>query len=93
MLVLRTVMFNFNFIFTRMYMRGTMKLLHCIPITCLRGPRLLIACNMHVSCNLHMWKYTHEYTRGSTCVHLHVQVRVICFDYDYDYDLITGLDR
>ena len=65
-----TVQFKYNFIFTRVYMHGTTIKLHCIPITCLRGPRFLLACNMHVSCNL-SWKHTWNKinTRGTkhTC--------------------------
>ena len=34
-------------------MRGTTRILHCIPITCLHGIRLLLVWNVHVS-----WKYT-----------------------------------
>ena len=54
---------NYNFIFTSVILRGTTRILHCIPVTCLRGPHLLIACNVHVS-----WKYM----RGSTCMEVHV---------------------
>ena len=50
---------NYNFIFTCVISHGTTRILQCIPVTCLRGPRLLVACNVHVS-----WKYT----RGSTRV-------------------------
>ena len=74
-----TVQFNYNFIFTRMYTRGTTRKLHCIPVTCFRGPRFLVACNMHVSCNLswkHAWNnllYTRrtKLTRGTehACTH------------------------
>ena len=55
-----TVSLNYNFTITRVIMRGITRTLTCIPVTCLRGPRLLIAWNAHVS-----W-----YTRVevSTCV-------------------------
>ena len=45
------------------------------PIMSLRGPRLLVACNVHVS-----WKYTHGGTRvevhtwNMACVHSHVAI-------------------
>ena len=78
-----TVPFNYNFIFTCVYTSGTTKLLHCIPVTCLCGPRLLIVCNMHVSCNLHVWKYMREYTRGSTHVSTRVEVHACTYMYRY----------
>ena len=61
---------NYNFILTHMIMHGTTRILHCVPVTCLHGPCLLIACNVHVS-----WKYMHRSTRmnGSTRVHSHVK--------------------
>ena len=40
----RTVPFNYNFIFTRVNTRGTTRNVHSIPVTCLRGPRFLVAC-------------------------------------------------
>ena len=52
-----TVPLNCNFIFPRVILHGTTAILQCIPITCLRRPRLLVSCNVHVS-----WKYT----RGNT---------------------------
>ena len=39
-----TVPFNYNFIFTRVNTRGTTRNIHSIPVTCLRGPRFLVAC-------------------------------------------------
>ena len=39
-----TVPFNYNFIFTRVNTRGTTRNVHSIPVTCLRGPRFLVAC-------------------------------------------------
>ena len=62
--ILNTVPLNCNFIFPRVILRGTTTILQCIPITCLRGPRLLVSCNVHIS-----WKYM----RGS--MHL-VEVHV-----------------
>ena len=56
---MHTVLLNCNFIFPCVILRGTTTILHCIPVTCLRGPRLFMSCNVHVS-----WKYTH----GSTCL-------------------------
>ena len=55
-----TVPLNYNFTITRVITRGIMRTLTCIPVTCLRGPRLLIAWNAYV-----LW-----YTRVevSTCV-------------------------
>ena len=45
-----TVLLNYNFIFTRVDSRNNMINLN--PVTCLHGPRLLVAWNIHVSCNL-----------------------------------------
>jgi len=45
-----TVLLNYNFIFTCVYTRGTTRKLQCLPVTCLRGPRFLVACNAHVTC-------------------------------------------
>ena len=47
-----TVLLNYNFIFTHMSTLGAMRKLQYIPITCLRGPRFLVAWNIHVLCNL-----------------------------------------
>ena len=47
---LYTVPLNYNFIFTRVYTRGTTTNLHPLPVTCLRGPRFLVAWNIHASC-------------------------------------------
>ena len=44
-----TVPLNYNFTITRVITRGITRTLTCIPVTCLRGPRLLIAWNAHVS--------------------------------------------
>ena len=51
-----TVPFKYKFILTRVHTRGTMKEVHSIPITCSRGPRFIVACIIHVSCNL-SWKH------------------------------------
>ena len=59
-----TVQFNYNFIFICMYTHGTTRELHCIPITCLHGPRFLPACNMHVLCNL---SCKHAWNKLNTC--------------------------
>ena len=56
--IVATVLLNCNFIFPRMILRGTTAILQCIPITCLRGPRLLVSCNVHV-----LWKYMRGNTR------------------------------
>ena len=63
-----TVQFNYNFIFTHVYMHGTTRKLHCIPIMCLRGPRFLLACNYRVLCNMRVscnlsWKHVWNKTR------------------------------
>ena len=39
-----TVPFNYNFIFTCVNTRGITRNVHSIPVTCLRGPRFLVAC-------------------------------------------------
>ena len=44
-----TVPLNYNFTITRVITRGITRTITCIPVTCLRGPRLLIAWNVHVS--------------------------------------------
>ena len=74
-----TVPLNCNFIFTRVITRGTTAILQCIPVACLRGPRLVVSCNVHVSWKLtrgsvhlveaHAWKCT---SRGSSCVEVYV---------------------
>ena len=43
---------NYSVIVTCASMRGVMRNLQCIPVTCLHGPCFLIVCNIHVSCNL-----------------------------------------
>ena len=43
------------------------------PVTCLRGPRLHVACNTHVTCNL---------TRGHACIRVEQFTRVA---YTYTY--------
>ena len=48
--LLHTVPLNYNFISTRVYTRGTTTNLHPLPVTCLRGPRFLVAWNIHASC-------------------------------------------
>ena len=50
---------------THMFNSGTTTVLQCIPVTCLRGPRLLVSGNVHVSWNYMRGKYT---SRGSTHV-------------------------
>ena len=60
---LHTVPLNCNFIFPRVILHGTMTILQRIPVMWLRGPRLLVSCNVHV-----LWKYT---SRGSTCMEVH----------------------
>ena len=75
----RTVPLNCNFIFTRVITRGTTAILQCIPVACLRGPRLVVSCNVHVSWKLtrgsvrlveaHAWKCT---SRGSSRVEVYV---------------------
>ena len=76
---IHTVLLNYNFIFTRVITRGTTRILHCIPVTCLRRPRLLIACNVHVSwkymrgsthVEAHAWKYTRGTKHRDTCTHM-----------------------
>ena len=76
---LATVPLNCNFIFTCVIMRGTTAILQCIPIACLRGPRLVVSCNVHVSWKLtrgsarlveaHAWRCT---SRGSSCMEVYV---------------------
>ena len=53
-----TVLLNCNFIFPCVILHGTTTILQCILVTCLRGPSLLVSCNVHVS-----WKCTHGNTR------------------------------
>ena len=70
---------NCNFIFTRVITHGTTAILQCIPVACLRGPRLVVSCNVHVSWKLtrgsvrlveaHAWKCT---SRGSSRVEVYV---------------------
>ena len=79
LLSLCTVPLNCNFIFTRVITRGTTAILQCIPVACLRGPRLVVSCNVHVSWKLtrgsvrlveaHAWKCT---SRGSSRVEVYV---------------------
>ena len=59
----RTVPLNYNFISTRMYTRGTTTNLHPLPVTCLRGPRFLVAWNIHASCRntRGITRYVEEY--------------------------------
>ena len=74
-----TVPLNCNFIFTRVITCGTTAILQCIPVACLRGPRLVVSCNVHVSWKLtrgsvrlmeaHAWKCT---SRGSSRVEVYV---------------------
>ena len=57
---------NYNFIFTRVILQGTMTILQCIPVTCLCGPNLPVSCNVRIymalgSTRLEVyvsWKYT-----------------------------------
>ena len=53
-----TVPLNCNFIFPCVILCGTTSVLQCIHVTCLRVPRLLVSCNIHVS-----WKYMRGNTR------------------------------
>ena len=76
---IHTVPLNCNFIFTCVITRGTTAILQCIPVACLRGPRLVVSCNVHVSWKLtrgsvrlveaHAWKCT---SRGSSRVEVYV---------------------
>jgi len=55
-----TVPLNYKFIFARVYMHGNTRKLQCHPVTCLRGPHFLVACNVHVTCrNMRGTKFTH----------------------------------
>jgi len=61
-----TVPLNYNFIFTRVYTRGTTRKLQCLPVTCLRGTRFLVACNAHVTCgNTRGTKFTRMEEKNS----------------------------
>ena len=60
------IRYRSTIIFTCVIMHGTTRILHWISVTCLRGPRLLIACNVHVS-----WKYTCGSTRVEHNTHVH----------------------
>ena len=71
---LHTVPLYYNFIFTRMILRGAMTILQCILVTCLCGPHLLVSCNVHGSWQPRMevhvsWKLS---SHGSTCMEIHV---------------------
>ena len=46
---LYTIPLNCNFTFTCVILRGITTILQCIPVMCLRGPRLLVSCNVHGS--------------------------------------------
>ena len=79
LILILTVPLNCNFIFTRVTTRGTTAILQCILVTCLRGPRLVVSCNVHVSWKLtrgsvrlvetHAWKCT---SRGGSRVEVYV---------------------
>ena len=49
---------NCNFILPRMILHGTMTILQCIPVTCLRGPRYVIYTSRGSTCvEIHVsWK-------------------------------------
>ena len=53
------ILYKYNFIFTGVISCGTMRKLPSFHVMWLRGPRLPVACNVHL-----LWNYTH----GSTCV-------------------------
>ena len=76
---LHTILLNCNFTFTCVILRGITTILQCIPVMCLRGPRLLVSCNVHGS-----WQhiciskylvvaYLRKFTsHGNTRVEVHV---------------------
>ena len=76
---LHTIPLNCNFTFTCVILCGITTILQCIPVICLRGPRLLVSCNVHGSwqhiCRskhlvvAHLRKFM---SRGNTCLEVHV---------------------
>ena len=57
----------------------TMIILHCIPITCLHGPCLLVSCNVCLV-EVHAWKYM---SCRSTLVKVHISWKYMCGRYTH----------
>ena len=74
-----TIPLKCNFTFTCVILHGITTILQCIPVMCLRGPRLLVSCNVHGSWQ-HICRskhllvaYLRKFTfRANTRVEVHV---------------------